>query len=235
MSKSGYKLRIVLIRLLLRLGCPKIAYEHFKMLGVKAVMGDTTSHYLLDRNTTFGSDANLVENVWSFTLEPFFRASKVELPDVVQQAFSNGKFSQVVDLQSFDEKLQRSFTQVQAKLDMIRAKITSNDITQAEIPGSLSTLSEILILSKGMFRLTDDKIDDHRDISLLPSFRLSETESLFTLSQVAALRNVRNRSLPAWMDSCNGRILGERTQPESIVGPYGSARAKCHSSRGKPI
>lgn len=185
MSKHAYKLRIVLVRFLLRLGCPQLAYAHFQKLCIKAVMGDTLSHYFLDRNAAFGgSSTHQVEDLWYFCVDPFFRASKVELPEVIGHAFANGKFSQVTDLTAFDTKVQSSFTLAQVQLDMLRAKIASNDLIAAEIPGILEMLTRI---NK---TIENGTIDDHRDMSLLPSFRTQEHESLFRLTQFGPLRDV---------------------------------------------
>lgn len=185
MSKHAYKLRIVLVRFLLRLGCPQLAYEHFQKLCIKAVIGDTLSHYFLDRNAAFGgSGTHQVEDLWYFTVDPFFRASKVELPEVIGHAFTNGKFSQVTDLTAFDTKVQSSFTLAQVELDMLRAKIASDNLIDAEIPGILEMLMRI------NRTIENSTIDDHRDMSLLPSLRIKEEESLFRLSQFGPLRDV---------------------------------------------
>ncbi|WFD26357.1 mitochondrial distribution and morphology [Malassezia nana] len=153
-SNRAYRLRLFLIRLLLRLGCLKLALEHFEALGLKAVQFDTVSHYMMDRNSSFGgSHAADIANQWESHMQHFYSHSAYEVPEALGRAFSNGKFSQVSDLCEFNDCLAHSCAKVILELDMVRSKFVNQDLVDSEYASAQGIVQKIIDLVNGMLEL----------------------------------------------------------------------------------
>ncbi|CCU99738.1 Similar to integral membrane protein involved in GPI anchor synthesis, putative alpha 1,2 mannosyltransferase [Malassezia sympodialis ATCC 42132] len=144
-SKRAYRLRLLLIRLLIRLGCFKLAIQYFEAFGLKAVQLDTVSHYMMDRNSSFGgSHAADITNVWDAHIRDFYVHSAYEVPEALGRAFSNGKFSQVSDLCEFNDCLEHSCAKIILQLDMIRSKFVNQDLVDSEYTSARETVKKII-------------------------------------------------------------------------------------------
>ena len=132
-SEHAYKLRIFLIRVLLRLGCPSMAMNHLHALKLKAVQLDTVTHVALDRNASFGgSHAADVTNEWESNIKGFYDLSSFEVPEAVGRAFLNGKFSQVSDLCEFHDCIEGSYARIILLLDIIQGKLVTENLAENE-------------------------------------------------------------------------------------------------------
>ncbi|WFD44967.1 mitochondrial distribution and morphology [Malassezia psittaci] len=164
-SSRAYFARILLIRLLLQLGAVNFASKQFKALGLKAVQWDTASFFGLDRNTAFGGSifqANL--GYYNDNLRAFYAQSQSELPDVISRAFNNNKFSQISGLCEFERCVNYSVTRAIVDLDIIRAKIVTQQLSGASMRQATSTVKRIVTAAE------QDAFHDQRDYSLIPSF-----------------------------------------------------------------
>ena len=153
-SKRAYRLRLLLIRLLIRLGCFKLAIQYFEAFGLKAVQLDTVSHYMMDRNSSFGgSHAADITNVWDAHIRDFYVHSAYEVPEALGRAFSNGKFSQVSDLCEFNDCLEHSCAKIILQLDMIRSKFVNQDLVDSEYTSARETVKKIIEFVNGKSEL----------------------------------------------------------------------------------
>ena len=157
-SVRAYKLRLLLIRLLLRLGCLKLAVYHFDALEIKAVQLDTMSHYLLDRNASFGgSHAADVGNHWEGSIKDFYELSAFEVPEALGRAFLNGKFSQVSDLCDFYDCVEGSYARLILLVDMLCSKFVTQDLVDSERDHAVKLLQYIFDMIQA------DRLSDQRD------------------------------------------------------------------------
>ena len=181
-SRRGYRLRLLLMRLLQRLGCLKAATEHFGSLGVRAIQYDTLSHYILSRTSAFGGTQTLAfEEDLHIQMEDFFQSSKYEIPECTCTAFSNGKFSQVTELNEFDSQVQRSTSRAIAQIDFVRSELIREDLTAEKFSALKDNVSCLLSL------LQQKPFHDHQDHSLLPSYT-SKGKSLDEMTQLGPMR-----------------------------------------------
>lgn len=172
-SKRAYRLRLLLIRLLLQLGSLRLAMDHYTALGLKAVQLDTASHYGLDRNTAFGGSlATFYDNHWSNTHKRFYLQSQVEVPEAIGQAFTNNKFSQVAQLSEFHHRITTSCSSALMELDLIRSKIIEQKLTYGERDQAIKVVCQIMTLTK------EGTFSDQRDISLIPFYRESSKNEI---------------------------------------------------------
>lgn len=163
-SARGYRLRLVLIRLLVRLGATKLAVPEYNALLLKSVQLETASHYLLDRNAAFGgATAVHVATQWD-RMHEFYATSAMELPQTIGQAFANGKFSQVADMCAFSECLERSCTRALIQIDSIRGKLANQDLVDEEWQAARRQAEALLALVR------DGHVSDQRDETLIPCF-----------------------------------------------------------------
>lgn len=190
-SKRAYRLRLLLIRLLLRLGCLKLAVQHYEALGLKAVQLDTVSHYVMDRNASFGgSHAADIANVWEGQMKEFYEHSAYEVPEALGRAFSNGKFSQVSDLCEFNDCLQHSCAKLILQLDMVRSKLVNQDLVDSEYNSAQVTVQKIIDIVNGMLEHTNDQ----------PGARVTSVIIVFFL--LCAKSNRRSLKRPPLVDQC---------------------------------
>lgn len=181
-SRRGYRLRLLLLRLLQRLGCLEAATVHFGSLGVRAIQYDTLSHYVLSRTSAFGETRTIAfEEDLHVQMEDFFQSSKYEIPECTGTAFTNGKFSQVTELNEFDSQVQRSTSRAIAQIDFVRSEIIREDLTAEKFSALKDNVSYMLSL------LQQKPFHDHQDHSLLPSYA-SEGKSLGEMTQLGPIR-----------------------------------------------
>lgn len=182
-SKRAYKLRLLLIRLLLRLGCPKLAVYHFDALELKAVQLDTMSHYLLDRNASFGgSHAADVGNHWEGGIKDFYELSAFEVPEALGRAFLNGKFSQVSDLRDFYDCIEGSYARLILLVDMLCSKFVTQDLVDAERDYAVEQIQYIFDM------IHADRLSDQRDTHLLPWINKTHRAHLESVLSCGPLR-----------------------------------------------
>lgn len=192
-SPRGYRVRILLARLLTHLGCVKAAAEQYAPLGLKAVQLDTASHYVFSRALAFGDTAaRPLEDDWLRSLKEFFASSNVEIPEAVATAFKHGKLSQVADIDDFGVKVQSSTTLAVAEVDRIRSDIAGNRMVGANMRESRQNVERQLELLKLL------PFDNHEDYTLLPSFRED--------APILAVKNVGPPRKNAWI-SCMLEVL----------------------------
>ena len=172
-SNKAYHIRLLLIRLLLQLGALDLAADHFDALGLKAVQWDTASHYGLDRNTAFGGTLHKVyAKQYTDHLKKFYAQSQFEVPDVIGQAFSNNKFSQIAHLSEFEKRVETSCTRALVELDLIRAKLIQGDLEGHEKKQAIKTIQRLVdIAAQGGF-------SDQRDNTLLPCYDRSKWDAI---------------------------------------------------------
>lgn len=199
-SKRAYRLRLLLIRLLLRLGCFKLAIQHFEALGLKAVQFDTVSHYMMDRNSSFGgSHAVDIANIWDSHVQEFYMHSAYEVPEALSRAFSNGKFSQVSDLCEFNDCLEHSCAKIILQLDMVRSKFVNQDLVGSDYILAQQTVQKIIEFVNGMLTLitTADRISDQRDQRLISFVCQNQQEVVEHVTSCGPLRGVCILFLPS--------------------------------------
>lgn len=182
-SEHGYKLRFLLIRLLLRLGCLKMAVNHYNSLGLKSVQLDTVSHYLLDRNASFGgSHSAEIANEWDSNTQHFYEISIQEIPEALGRAFVNGKFSQISDLCEFQDCLDKSCFKLLLEIDMIRAKLINQDLIGSERTMAMDTIQKVMQVVQ-----TAD-VSDQRDHLLLRSVSEDQRDLVSSVISCGPLR-----------------------------------------------
>lgn len=164
-SPRGYRLRMLFIRLLQELGAMKLAFAQYTVLGLKAVQFDTASHIGLERNAAFGGALGpVMENEWSDHMAKFYGQSDSELPEVIGQAFSNNKFSQIASLCEFGHRLETSVTRALVKLDLIRGEIIDQELDATQRTRAIKAVERLLDIAK------KSSFSDQRDTSLLPCY-----------------------------------------------------------------
>ena len=182
-SARAYKLRLLLIRLLLRLGCLKLAVYHFDALELKAVQLDTMPHYLLDRNASFGgSHAADVGNHWEGGIKDFYELSAFEVPEALGRAFLNGKFSQVSDLCDFYDCVEGSYARLILLVDMLCSKFVTQDLVDSERDHAVKLLQYIFDMIQA------DRLSDQRDTHLLPWINETQKTHLESVLSCGPLR-----------------------------------------------
>lgn len=100
-SPKGYRLRVLLIRLLRQLGSVDEAREHFSKLGARSVQLETLGWLLVDRSSSYrnllpqGSSQEADFDSAVEGIARIWRESEREMPEMVAKAFENGIFSRV--------------------------------------------------------------------------------------------------------------------------------------------
>ncbi|WFD07963.1 mitochondrial distribution and morphology [Malassezia vespertilionis] len=180
-SPRAYKLRIVGIRLLLQLGCAALAMEQMQDLRLKAIQLETASHVALDRNTAFGGEfAGLVKEHWDTVMRPFYKTSAQEIPNVVGEAFVNGKFAQVGELFEFGERIRKSLFCAMQEVDLVRASIIEQQVVTDK---TMKTVSALCALAK------EGPFHDQRDMALVPNYSPSTWPNLERALTCGPIRN----------------------------------------------
>lgn len=115
-SPKGYRLRVLLIRLLLQCGAIDLARKEYEEIGIKSIQHDTLGWLIVNRASTnisllapsspeeqrYISTVNKLQSVW--------KEGKIQVPQMVTKAFNSGIFSRLEELIAFGDKLENSLT-----------------------------------------------------------------------------------------------------------------------------
>ena len=154
-SPKGYILRLLLIRVLLKLGSWSLALDHFHELGIRSVQQDSMGHWIFERASTFASAASAVNYEVPEAmkmLDGVYKENDEETQRFIYRSFVFGNYSKAEELADFHRCLRNSLFQRQMELEAILC-----DRDDAEMR------------ARALLTLCDD-LRDQRDFTLLPSY-----------------------------------------------------------------
>eukprot|EP01117_Protostelium_nocturnum_P012389 TRINITY_DN4571_c0_g3_i1.p1 TRINITY_DN4571_c0_g3~~TRINITY_DN4571_c0_g3_i1.p1 ORF type:complete len:900 (-),score=204.71 TRINITY_DN4571_c0_g3_i1:1258-3957(-) len=159
MSKHGFQLKILLLRLYLQIGGIKPALDLFEELQVKHILLDSLSYLVMDESISLYS--NFFHHLY-MEIEAFHLENTTQTLEYAIKAFQNGSYSKIREFVEFKKRLDQSQTLSISRVEHLLSEMKKNDNSILELEGFLAFKNPRFVSDEDT-----DKLRENEDYTIL--------------------------------------------------------------------
>ncbi|UZJ52948.1 hypothetical protein CBS101457_002268 [Exobasidium rhododendri] len=188
---KGYRLRVLLIRLLKQCGASDLARREYDELGIKAIQQDTLGWIVSSRSASTvmmaKTDSKEEETLAGAVrgLQKVWKEARTQVPQMICKSFGSGIYSRVEEMVDFGDRLENSLAKWLVTVETARSEAlqTAGNKTKDGVEKLKSDLQDCNT------SLAKSKVSDQQDYHVLLDLMPAECCKIGTLTSSAAAKD----------------------------------------------